>query len=73
MLGGAEGRHASTVRRLSAGERVDVTDGAGAVAECVVSAVRPGVVELAVLARRTEPAPEPRVEGRQMVMILAPR
>ena len=61
MLGGAEGRHATTVRRLSAGERVDVTDGAGAVAECVVSAVRPGVVELAVLARRTEPAPEPRV------------
>jgi 16S rRNA (uracil1498-N3)-methyltransferase len=61
VLGGPEGRHATTVRRLSAGERVDVTDGAGAVAECVVSAVRPGVVELAVLARRTVPVPEPRV------------
>jgi len=61
VLGGAEGRHATTVRRLAAGERVDVTDGAGAVAECEVSTVRPGVVELAVLARRTEPAPEPRV------------
>jgi len=61
VLAGAEGRHATTVRRLSAGERADVTDGAGAVAECVVTAVRPGVVELAVLARRAEPAGEPRV------------
>ncbi len=61
MLSGAEGRHAATVRRLSRGERVDVTDGAGAVAECAVSAVRPGVVELEVLATRAEPAAEPRI------------
>jgi 16S rRNA (uracil1498-N3)-methyltransferase len=61
VLGGAEGRHATTVRRLVAGERADVTDGAGAVAECVVTSVRPGVVELAVLARRAEPAAEPRI------------
>jgi 16S rRNA (uracil1498-N3)-methyltransferase len=61
VLGGAEGRHATTVRRLEPGERADVTDGAGAVAECVVATVRPGVVELAVLARRAEPAGEPRV------------
>jgi 16S rRNA (uracil1498-N3)-methyltransferase len=60
-LAGAEGRHATTVRRLSAGERADVTSGAGAVAECVVTAVRPGVVELAVLGRRSEPRGEPRV------------
>jgi len=61
VLSGAEGRHAATVRRLSAGERADVTDGAGTVAECVVTGARPGVVELAVLATRAEPAPEPRI------------
>jgi 16S rRNA (uracil1498-N3)-methyltransferase len=49
------------VRRLSAGERADVSDGAGAIAECVVTAVAAGVVELKVLARHDEPAPEPRI------------
>lgn len=57
MLSGAEGRHASTVRRLGPGERVDLTDGTGQLAECVVSAARPGELELTVLARRTEPEP----------------
>lgn len=61
VLGGAEGRHAATVRRLAAGERVDLTDGAGAVAECVVTAARAGTLELAVQARRTEPVPEPGI------------
>ncbi len=49
------------MRRLSVGERADVTDGAGAVAECVVTGARAGVVELAVLARREEPRGEPRI------------
>ncbi len=49
------------MRRLAVGERADVTDGAGAVAECVVTGVRPGAVELAVLARRSEPRSEPRI------------
>ena len=61
MLTGAEGRHAATVRRLAPGERLDLTDGAGTLAQGRVTAVRPGTVELAVLARRTEPAPEPRL------------
>jgi 16S rRNA (uracil1498-N3)-methyltransferase len=61
VLSGAEGRHAATVRRLAAGERVDVTDGAGTVAECVVTGVRRGQLELAVRARRTEPPPEPAI------------
>jgi 16S rRNA (uracil1498-N3)-methyltransferase len=60
-LAGAEGRHATTVRRLAVGERVDVTDGAGAVADCVVARVLPGEVELAVLGRRSEPRGEPRI------------
>ena len=49
------------MRRLAVGARADVTDGAGAVAECVVTGVRPGSVELAVLARRSEPRSEPRI------------
>jgi 16S rRNA (uracil1498-N3)-methyltransferase len=58
-LGGPEGRHAATVRRLVAGERVDLTDGAGLVAECVVTAAAAGSLELSVLARRREPRPDP--------------
>jgi 16S rRNA (uracil1498-N3)-methyltransferase len=60
-LAGAEGRHAATVRRLSVGERADVTDGAGTIAECVVTGAGSGVIELAVLAKRAVPAPEPRI------------
>ncbi len=60
-LSGAEGRHAATVRRLSVGERADVTDGAGTIAECAVTRTGPGVIELAVLARRVVPAAEPRI------------
>jgi 16S rRNA (uracil1498-N3)-methyltransferase len=59
VLAGPEGRHAATVRRLAVGERVDLTDGAGQVAECVVTAVQPARLELAVQARRHEPAPQP--------------
>ena len=36
-LGGAEGRHAASVRRIGAGEWVDVVDGAGVRATCEVS------------------------------------
>jgi 16S rRNA (uracil1498-N3)-methyltransferase len=60
-LSGAEGRHAATVRRLSVGDRADVTDGAGTIAECVVTGAAPGVLELSVLAKRAVPAPEPRI------------
>jgi 16S rRNA (uracil1498-N3)-methyltransferase len=60
-LRGPEGRHAATVRRLSVGERADVTDGAGTVAECVVTGVRPAEVEFRVLAAHAVPAGEPGV------------
>ena len=59
VLDGPEGRHAATVRRLTPGERVDLTDGAGLVAECVVAAARAGSLELSVLDRRHEPRPDP--------------
>ncbi len=61
-LTGPEGRHAATVRRLVAGERADLTDGAGLVAECVVTAAGAGSLELSVLARRREPRPELAVD-----------
>jgi 16S rRNA (uracil1498-N3)-methyltransferase len=60
-LRGPEGRHAAAVRRLSVGERADVTDGAGTMAECVVTGVRPAEVEFEVLATRAVPAGEPRI------------
>jgi 16S rRNA (uracil1498-N3)-methyltransferase len=59
VLDGPEGRHAATVRRLAPGERVELTDGAGLVADCVVTAARAGALELRVLARRSEPRPSP--------------
>jgi 16S rRNA (uracil1498-N3)-methyltransferase len=60
-LRGQEGRHASTVRRLVPGERADITDGFGLVAECLVTAARPGELELAVVDRHTEPRPDPNL------------
>jgi len=61
MLSGQEGRHAATVRRLRPGERADLIDGAGMIAECVVAAARPGQLELTVLRRHQEPPPQPRI------------
>jgi 16S rRNA (uracil1498-N3)-methyltransferase len=69
-LTGPEGRHATTVRRLGPGERVDVTDGAGLLAQCEVIAARPGAgeLEVTVLARLTEPEPACRVAVAQAVL-----
>ncbi len=61
VLSGTEGRHAATVRRITPGQRVDVTDGAGGIAECVVTWARPGALELAVRGRRVQPPPDPAV------------
>ncbi|MBL7500140.1 16S rRNA (uracil(1498)-N(3))-methyltransferase [Frankia nepalensis] len=60
-LGGPEGRHAATVRRLRAGERLDVTDGAGEVLRCEVAAARRDELDCQVLERVSVPAPAPRV------------
>lgn len=61
VLDGPEGRHAATVRRLRPGERVDLTDGAGLLAECVVAAAEPGALRLDVVARHRQPPPVPRI------------
>ncbi len=60
-LTGPEGRHAASSRRLRPGERVDLTDGAGRVAECVVVAADRDGLELAVRAQREERPTTPRL------------
>ncbi|QFG25648.1 16S rRNA (uracil(1498)-N(3))-methyltransferase [Actinomadura sp. WMMB 499] len=61
VLDGPEGRHAATVRRLRPGERVDLTDGEGLLAECVVTAADRVSLTLEVAARHREPPPSPRL------------
>lgn len=61
LLDGAEGRHAAAVRRLRVGERVDLTDGAGAVAEGEVRSAGRDALRVAVLARRVVPPAAPRL------------
>ena len=60
-LDGPEGRHAALVRRLTAGERVDLADGRGTVAECVVAVAHKDWLELDVQDLVREPAPTPRI------------
>lgn len=59
VLDGEEGRHAATVRRMRAGERLVLSDGLGGTALCEVTAARKDTLELAVLATNAEPAPVP--------------
>ena len=58
-LTGPEGHHAAVVRRLRPGERADVSDGAGTLAEGVVTAVTKDSVTLAVQAIHPVPLPRP--------------
>lgn len=61
LLDGPEGRHAAAVRRLRAGEQVEVVDGAGGRAVCTVRSAGRDSVELEVVHRAREPAPAPRL------------
>ena len=60
-LAGAEGRHAASVRRIGAGEWVDVVDGAGARATCEVSGSDKSSLSLVVRKLVREDAPKPEV------------
>jgi 16S rRNA (uracil1498-N3)-methyltransferase len=60
-LSGPEGHHAAAVRRLRVGERADVGDGAGTLAEGVVTALGKDSVTLDLQAVRTVAAPQPRL------------
>ena len=60
-LSGPEGHHAAAVRRLRVGERADVSDGAGALAECVVASVGKDTVGLTVQSVAEVPRPQPLI------------
>lgn len=61
VVDGAEGRHAATVRRIAVGEPVDLVDGAGHRARCVVTAVGRDTITCAVQERVFEAEPRPRI------------
>lgn len=56
-LAGSEARHAATVQRRDVGEHIDLVDGEGARAACVISAVRDALMELDVLATSRDDDP----------------
>ena len=60
-LGGVEGRHAASVRRIGAGEWVDVVDGLGLRATCEVSGSDKSTLSLIVRELVYEDAPSPEV------------
>ncbi|WDF31892.1 16S rRNA (uracil(1498)-N(3))-methyltransferase [Arthrobacter agilis] len=61
ILGGDEGRHAATVRRLTVGERIDISDGDGARLGGVIAAVGAGTVELVIETTERDPSPRHRL------------
>ena len=60
-LEGDEGRHAVAVRRLRVGERLVLTDGAGAWAEVEITATEKAALSADVVEVGTRPVEEPRV------------
>ncbi|MEN4474902.1 16S rRNA (uracil(1498)-N(3))-methyltransferase [Mycolicibacterium cosmeticum] len=61
VVDGEEGHHAATVRRFRAGEELDLGDGAGTVAHCVVEEATKGRLAARVLSSATSAAPVPPV------------
>ena len=61
VLDGDEGHHAARVLRLGVGESLQVSDGRGAVLDCLVAEVLPAGLRLSVLERRTEVQSAPRL------------
>lgn len=59
VLDGAEGRHAATVKRLTVGERVVLSDGAGLRCDAEIIAVSANALDARVLSTVTEPRPRP--------------
>jgi 16S rRNA (uracil1498-N3)-methyltransferase len=67
-LAGPEGHHAAAVRRLRPGERADVSDGAGTLAECVVTGVGKDSVTLDIRAMHAVAPPRPRLVVAQALV-----
>jgi len=61
VVDGDEGFHAANVRRIRSGEELDLGDGDGTVAHCVVEDVGKGRLTALVLDRRTLPVALPAV------------
>ena len=61
VVGGDEGFHAATVRRIRPGESLMLSDGAGTVADCVVLSVDKRTLTARVEQRRTAPPPNPPI------------
>ncbi|HET8768549.1 16S rRNA (uracil(1498)-N(3))-methyltransferase [Phycicoccus sp. M110.8] len=60
LLDGPEGRHAATVRRITVGERVLLSDGAGRRLVCEVAGAGRAELDLRVLEVEQVPEPRPR-------------
>ena len=67
VVDGDEGFHAASVRRLRPGEELVLSDGAGAVADCVVQSADKRKLTARVLASRTVPPPRPPVTVVQAI------
>jgi 16S rRNA (uracil1498-N3)-methyltransferase len=67
VVDGDEGFHAANVRRIRPGEELDLSDGKGTVAHCVVDEVTKGRLTARVLDRKTVPSATPRVTVVQAV------
>jgi 16S rRNA (uracil1498-N3)-methyltransferase len=61
VVDGDEGFHAANVRRIRPGEELDLGDGAGIVAQCVIEATAKGRLVARVQGRRTVDPPTPHV------------
>lgn len=68
VLGGQEGRHAATVRRLREGEPLVLSDGRGGIVEGVVDGVAPGTLGVRVTSRAVLAPPRPRVVVAQALV-----
>ena len=67
VVDGDEGFHAATVRRIRAGESLLISDGAGAIAECIVENVDRRTLTARVTARRAASRPTPVVTVVQAI------
>lgn len=67
VVDGDEGFHAANVRRIRPGEHLDLSDGAGTLAHCVVEDVAKGRLTARVADRRSVAAPVPAVTVVQAI------
>ncbi len=61
VVDGDEGFHAANVRRIRVGEKIDLSDGLGGIARCVVEEVGKGTLTARALDLRVVPEPTPRI------------